>query len=478
MRFSLSVKLYLLMVPTLAVGFIVGGLAWHALKGGTAELQAANELENQALLSKYYISEMGDAMKSYILNPTNEKEVIRKKKADENNIAAMERMKTLTTDQDLLSLIQTSADFDGKTLDPSENQVLEYIKSGNHQEARNYFLKTYLPYRDESNAISEKVFAAATAHAREHMHAVTKQMQLGLNAIILSLGLSVLLLMAWIGILAKSISKNLRQVTSGISSTGSSIAQSTTKLSAAGQDVSGGASSTASSLEEIVASVEELTSMVKLNADNAKNAADISQKSSQTAEVGEQELKQLIQAMADISVSSKRIADIINVIDDISFQTNLLALNAAVEAARAGEHGRSFAVVAEAVRNLALRSSTAAKDITSLIKESVQKTENGVLAADRSQVVLTNVLSSINQVSELNNRIAIASDEQAKGIAQISQAMQQLDQATQTNANAAEEVARGSQGFADQALELQVMVSHLESLIEGKKNISPTLRAG
>jgi methyl-accepting chemotaxis protein len=181
-----------------------------------------------------------------------------------------------------------------------------------------------------------------------------------------------------------------------------------------------------------------------MNSDNAKQAASLSVSSREAAEVGEREIQTLIGSMTEISNSSKKIEEIISVIDDIAFQTNLLALNAAVEAARAGEQGKGFAVVAEAVRTLAQRSASSAKDITSLIKDSVSQIDKGSDVADRSGTVLTNIVTSIKKVSDLNNEIAAASSEQTTGIQQISKAMNQLDQASQANAASAEEIAATS----------------------------------
>ena len=175
--------------------------------------------------------------------------------------------------------------------------------------------------------------------------------------------------------------------------------------------------------------------------------------------------------MTDISKSSKKIEEIINVIDDIAFQTNLLALNAAVEAARAGEQGKGFAVVAEAVRNLAQRSSAAAKDITVLIKESVEKIGHGSKIADQSGTVLKNIVGSVKKVSDLNNEIASASAEQSNGISQISKAMNELDNATQQNAASSEETAASSEEMSAQAIELQVLVEELSQVIDGSSNV-------
>lgn len=267
--------------------------------------------------------------------------------------------------------------------------------------------------------------------------------------------------------MASRLAQMLGQVTQSISDSGTQVSSASQQLSSASQQLSSGATEAASSLEETVSSLEELSSMVKLNADNAKEASSLSQASRKSAEDGENEIRNLIGAMTDISKSSKKIEEIINVIDDIAFQTNLLALNAAVEAARAGEQGKGFAVVAEAVRNLAQRSASAAKDITVLIKDSVEQISNGSKIADQSGEVLKNIVTSVKKVSDLNNEIASASAEQSNGISQISKAMNELDQATQRNASSAEETAASSEEMSAQAVELQGLVGQLSSVIDG-----------
>jgi methyl-accepting chemotaxis protein len=173
--------------------------------------------------------------------------------------------------------------------------------------------------------------------------------------------------------------------------------------------------------------------------------------------------------MQGISSASRKIEEIIHVIDDIAFQTNLLALNAAVEAARAGEQGKGFAVVADAVRTLAQKSADAAKDITSLIKDSVEKIEKGTLVADKSGVVMQDIVSSVKKVSDLANEIASASSEQTTGIQQISKAMNQLDQGAQSNAASSEEIASTAEEISSQAVQMQQLSEALNEVVTGMK---------
>jgi methyl-accepting chemotaxis protein len=267
--------------------------------------------------------------------------------------------------------------------------------------------------------------------------------------------------------IASRVSGSVGSIAARLMTAGSSVATSVEQLNEAGNSLSQSSTEAAASLEETVAALEELTSMVQMNSDNAKQAAALSASSREAAEKGEREIQHLIQAMTAISQSSKKIEEIISVIDDIAFQTNLLALNAAVEAARAGEQGKGFAVVAEAVRSLAQRSASAAKDITSLIKDSVAQIEDGSETADQSGAVLTNIVSSVKKVSDLNNEIAAASSEQTTGIQQISKAMNQLDQASQSNAASAEEIAATSGEINNLAATAQSLTVELNAVVMG-----------
>jgi hypothetical protein len=273
-------------------------------------------------------------------------------------------------------------------------------------------------------------------------------------------------------VILSALSKAISQVINVLTDNSMHVTTAAHQIASASEELSQASTEQASSLEETVATLEELTSMVKINADNAKQAAHLSENTRTVATQGEHDLNNLLKSMAEISADSKKIEDIINVIDDIAFQTNLLALNAAVEAARAGEQGKGFAVVAEAVRNLAHRSSTAAKDITALIKGSVEKVELGSAQAQKSGHVLGEIVSSVQKVTDLNSSIANASEDQFTGINQIGKAMNQLDQVTQINAATSEEAAASAQELSAQATQLSHTVEVLVTTIKGRSSAS------
>ena len=243
----------------------------------------------------------------------------------------------------------------------------------------------------------------------------------------------------------------LREVVGQIKEASDAINTASKEIAAGNQDLSSRTEEQASSLEETSSSMEEINSTVKNNADNAHTAAELAKRSNVATERGGVMVKQVVETMRGIQSSSEKIADIIRVIDSIAFQTNILALNAAVEAARAGEQGRGFAVVATEVRNLAQRSATAAKEIKTLIDESVGKINGGVRLANETGETIEEVVDAFHQLSQLVNGIAGASREQATGIEQVSSAVTQMDEVTQQNAALVEEAAAAAESLQEQA---------------------------
>ncbi len=252
---------------------------------------------------------------------------------------------------------------------------------------------------------------------------------------------------------------NLQRIVVEIKEAVDTVSTASNEIAVGNQDLSQRTEEQASSLEETASSMEELTSTVKQNADNARQANQMAISASDLATQGGAVVEASVQTMSAISESSKQIADIIGVIDSIAFQTNILALNAAVEAARAGEQGRGFAVVAAEVRTLAQRSANAAKEIKTLITDSVSKVESGTTQVNEAGASMREILSAIKRVSDLIAEISAASDEQTSGIEQVNQAIIQMDDVTQQNAALVEEAAAAAESLEEQAQSLARAVS-------------------
>ena len=277
----------------------------------------------------------------------------------------------------------------------------------------------------------------------------------------------------------------LREMNASLARTVGEVRQSTATIAtASGQiasgnfDLSGRTESQASSLEQTASSMEQLTGTVKQNADNARQANQLVISASSVALRGGAVVAQVVQTMGSIKDSSRKIADIIGVIDGIAFQTNILALNAAVEAARAGEQGRGFAVVAAEVRGLAQRSATAAKEIKGLIDDSVAKVDGGGALVDEAGQTMGLIVTSVKQVADIMAEITSASQEQSIGIEQVNQAIAQMDEMTQQNAALVEQAAAAAQSMLDEAATLSRSVSVFKLADgRGQDQVAPPLAA-
>ncbi|MEA5093619.1 MAG: methyl-accepting chemotaxis protein [Sedimentibacter saalensis] len=261
-----------------------------------------------------------------------------------------------------------------------------------------------------------------------------------------------------LGIKLAEMVANNNAILSNISVASEEVAAGASQISESSIMLSQGATEQASSIEELTASLEEISAQTSLSAKNANKANEFAEKAKFTAENGNQQMKEMLNAMNEINSSSTNISKIIKVIDDIAFQTNILALNAAVEAARAGQHGKGFAVVAEEVRNLAARSASAAKETTEMIENSIKKSQVGTNIAQNTAKALNEIVEEVDKVANLVNDIATSSNEQAAGLEQINIGVMQVSQVVQANSATSEEGAAASEELTSQAQMLKEMV--------------------
>ncbi|MNL17150.1 Methyl-accepting chemotaxis protein II [compost metagenome] len=271
---------------------------------------------------------------------------------------------------------------------------------------------------------------------------------------------------------ANGLVRLMGDIASRLTSNTDEVKQATVVLVEASQIVSEGSTQAAAMIEESSAAIHEVTSMVKQNSEKAKTASQVSQASLTAADRGERSVTSLIESMTQFSNSSRKMSEIVDIIDDIAFQTNLLALNASVEAARAGDAGRGFAVVAEAVRSLAGRSATSAKEISQLIKHSLELVAEGGRRADESKSALTELIKSIKGVSVVNQEISTGSEEQSVGVSQIGLAITSLDTTTQKNAQASIRVASTADELKIKSQSVEEAVEDLRAIIGSQRRAS------
>jgi methyl-accepting chemotaxis protein len=313
--------------------------------------------------------------------------------------------------------------------------------------------------------ISRNLATAASEHTRQIATQAESSLGSASTAMLFGLGAALAIGLTMAFFLTRSISGPIRRVISGLTEGAEQVASASTQVSSASQSLAEGASQQAAAIEETSSSLEEMSSMTRMNAENAQQANGLMGEARRVIETANGSMGQLTESMADISRASEETSKIIKTIDEIAFQTNLLALNAAVEAARAGEAGAGFAVVADEVRNLAMRAADAAKNTADLIEGTVKKVKDGSELMIRTNEAFQQVADSSAKVAELVGEISAASGEQAQGIDQINRAVSEMDKVIQQNAANAEESAAASEEMNAQAEIMKDMVGELVVMV-------------
>jgi methyl-accepting chemotaxis protein/methyl-accepting chemotaxis protein-1 (serine sensor receptor) len=338
--------------------------------------------------------------------------------------------------------------------------------AGRNQEASDITTKKTSPVMDalQKNAAS---FGQANSVRRDAAIAATEA-AIERNELVTAVFIALVLLAGGGGFLVvMGLAKTLTEVAESVVTGAQQVAQAAAQVSSSSQALAQGSSENAASLEETSASTEEISSMARRNTENSRNAAGIVGHTEEKFRETNQALKEMVVAMGEISGSSQKISKIIKVIDEIAFQTNILALNAAVEAARAGEAGMGFAVVADEVRNLAQRCAQAARDTSSLIEESIAKSDGGKSKVDRVAEAIRSATGEAAQIKTLVDEVSVGSQEQARGLEQISKAIMQMEKTGQTTAATAEESAAAAEELTAQSATLTDIGQQLRRLVEG-----------
>jgi methyl-accepting chemotaxis protein len=472
---SFATKLYLGLIPLAVMTVCVAFLTWGSLRDNSTELVRAQQLKTLAVTSLGHLLEQDDASKAMIIDPAcmTGTPGQRKIAAYDANLAVLKQMESLVpAASETHRLIAELNELDAKTLRPLDTELLEAVAEEKGDKARQLYFTRYVPERDKYEAALRKIVELAdqaTVVATTQMHQSNRRSFATITGTLVVGVLCVIAVTIGVGI---TLTRQLKRIAANLRSGAGRLAHGSEGYSATSQSLASGASQQAAALEETSASLEEIASMIKRTSASAQTAKDLGNQTRTAAETGATDMQAMSLAMDAIKSSSDNIAKIVKSIDEIAFQTNLLALNAAVEAARAGEAGAGFAVVADEVRALAQRSAQSARETTSKIEDSIEKSRRGVELSQKVAGSLTQIVTKARQMDDLIGEIAVASNEQNQGIGQISSAVSNMDGTTQTTAGNAQELAESAVELQSQSSVLNEAVAQLDQLVGGDQAAS------
>ncbi|MBV7534854.1 MCP four helix bundle domain-containing protein [Duganella sp. sic0402] len=504
-NFKIGTRLNLAFGAVLVLLIVIAGIGWSSLSSNKARMDVVvNENNTKIALSNTMLLELNliaRSARNYILYADKDMQAKmqgRIEGAQKNFLASSEKLGTLVRTEKARQLYA-----DIKTQSPETlrllSQVMQIVNEGKAAEAPAFLLNSVQKQQDGTLALITSMVELQELQNHNQIEQIDRDYQFAVRVLLGTALLAVVAAVVMAVAITRSITRPVNEavvlaqtvaagdLTHDIAVTGrdevsqlltalkamngslasivgqvragtETISTASRQIATGNQDLSSRTEEQASSLEETASSMEELTSTVKQSADNAQQANALANSASEVAVRGGAVVSQVVQTMGAINESSKKIVDIIGVIDGIAFQTNILALNAAVEAARAGEQGRGFAVVASEVRTLAQRSASAAKEIKELIDDSVSKVDAGARLVDQAGETMVAIVDSVKRVTDIMADISLASQEQNAGIEQINQAISQMDQVTQQNAALVEEAAAAAESMQEQAVSLAQVV--------------------
>ena len=430
----------------------------------TTEISHADAVRKEMLV-------MGDSMRGFLLDPTQQSEWNSKMAADDALVVAVDALLKDTTDARRREIAKSIQTFDAEQLNPAENRVLEAAKADPAKATKIYFAE-YFPLRQKQMTQVEALLAEVQKAADEHSSAEIASLASTTRIVFVFAGGGLVLCMVaavWVWRATSSVTRQIATSVDALTSGMEQVTSAAGQVAGSAQSLSQGATTQAASLEETSASMEEMASMTRRNAENSQEAATTMAETETLVTEANAALGQMVTAMGAIKDSSDKVSKIIKTIDEIAFQTNILALNAAVEAARAGEAGMGFAVVAEEVRSLAQRSAQAARDTAGLIDASITSADEGHQRVTQVSEAIDAITASAGRVRGLVDAVSLASREQSHGIDQVSQAIAQMEKVTQSTAATAEESAAASEQLSAQAGTAMDVVGTLAALVGGAK---------
>jgi methyl-accepting chemotaxis protein len=466
-KLSLSAKMYLTLVPLTLMGAAVTLMTWISLRENATPLIQAQRVKELAVTSLSLLLTQDDASKAMMLDPENPAPNMRKIKAYDSNQAILKQIRSLSQSPELAAVIDQMQALDERELRPIDTTVLETLGDEKPAEAKKLYFEKYEPARARYELLVKRTIEIAEQQSAAAARNLALSNSHSLRNIVLTLAVGMLLVAAPLFQLARLTSHRLKGVVERLKPGAQAAAQSSTLLTDASHALSKGAGSSAASLRNTSAALGSLTAMLDSNNERSHQAQRGSDEAMAQADIATAEMERMTAAMEEIKSASAGISKIIKVIDEIAFQTNILALNAAVEAARAGEAGLGFSIVADEVRNLAQRSTEAARETASLIEAAVQKSQQGLEITGRVGNALISIVDASRRINQLIAQTTEGSRQQTCGIQEISAALDQVEGVTQDNVLHANNTAKAAHTVRNQARSVNEIVEQLIVLVEG-----------